>query len=452
MVSEGADNSLRSVFAGRRGRLLIGLLLAEFAAATQGIAYSTVLPLAAKELNGTSLYGATLASGTLSTILVLAVGSGVSGRLGARASLLLATGVFLAGVVLSAVAPTMVWVLMGSVLRGLAAGLLAAFGLTAIGGLYSDAVRPRVLALFALIWLLPSFVGPALNAVIALSWGWRWTMAWPAVLILAARLVVARDAAIIPWRSSGARIDVVGGGLVVAGLVAATIASGTPASWWSVSVLIIGSGVAGLAAVRTLRVLGHGRRMRLLVVFTGVNLAFFGGAGLITVAVIEGMGHGVVAGSIAFGAGLVAWSLTGLRHTTVAGAVGLGLGLVTVGLAAEAVLLTGAFGRWPTLVSTVVAFGVVGLGMGLAYPRLSSGAFDEAPPELVGSLATAVAFAEIAGTALGSVLGGGLYSMADSAGAGPAAAIGIGFGVAAAVGAATWAVWSARTRESSRTR
>ena len=159
MVSEGADNSLRAVFAGRRGRLLIGLLMAEFAAATQGIAYSTVLPLAAQDLDGTSLYGATLASGTLATILVLAVGSRLGTRLGARTSLLVATAVFLAGVVLSAVAPTMVWVLVGSVLRGLAAGLLAAFGLTAIGGLFDDAIRPRVLALYALIWLLPSLVG-----------------------------------------------------------------------------------------------------------------------------------------------------------------------------------------------------------------------------------------------------------------------------------------------------
>jgi hypothetical protein len=47
--------SLRVVFAGRRGRLLAALLLAEFAAAVQGIAYATVLPLAAQELDGGAL-------------------------------------------------------------------------------------------------------------------------------------------------------------------------------------------------------------------------------------------------------------------------------------------------------------------------------------------------------------------------------------------------------------
>jgi hypothetical protein len=49
------NSSLRAVFAGRRGRLLAALLLAEFAAAVQGIAYATVLPLASRDLDGARL-------------------------------------------------------------------------------------------------------------------------------------------------------------------------------------------------------------------------------------------------------------------------------------------------------------------------------------------------------------------------------------------------------------
>ena len=161
------DTSLRAVFAGRRGRLLLALLLAEFAAAVQGIAYATVLPLASRDLDGGRLYGATLAAGSLVTVLVLAAGSGVTARFGARTTLLVATLLYVAGVALAATAPAMGWLLAGSVLRGLAGGLLAAFGLTAVGGLYEDALRPRVLSLFALIWLLPSLLGPPLNGAIA---------------------------------------------------------------------------------------------------------------------------------------------------------------------------------------------------------------------------------------------------------------------------------------------
>lgn len=48
---------MRAVFAGQRGRLLTGLLLAEFGTAIQVIAFSTVLPLASRELTGAGLYG-----------------------------------------------------------------------------------------------------------------------------------------------------------------------------------------------------------------------------------------------------------------------------------------------------------------------------------------------------------------------------------------------------------
>jgi hypothetical protein len=77
------DTSLRAVFRGRRGRLLAALLLAEFGAAVQSVAYSTVLPLASRELDGSALYGATLAAGSLATVAVLAAGPRVFGALSA---------------------------------------------------------------------------------------------------------------------------------------------------------------------------------------------------------------------------------------------------------------------------------------------------------------------------------------------------------------------------------
>src|SRR3954447_12118796 len=120
-----ADTSLRAVFAGSRGRLLPALLLAEFAGAVQGIAYATVLPLAARELDGSRLYGATLAAGLLSGVVVLAAGPGVTARLPARQNVARAPGLFVVGVVLSACAPAMGWLLAGGVLRGIAGGLLA---------------------------------------------------------------------------------------------------------------------------------------------------------------------------------------------------------------------------------------------------------------------------------------------------------------------------------------
>jgi MFS family permease len=434
------DTSLRAVFTGRRGRLLAALLLAEFAAAVQGIAYATVLPLASRDLDGSRLYGATLAAGSLVSVLVLAAGAGLTARMGPRRTLLVATVGYVVGVALSAAAPAMAWLLVGSALRGLAGGLLAAFGLSAIGGLFDDDLRPRVLALFALVWLLPSLAGPGLNAAIAVWAGWRWAMAWPAVVVVVARLLVGRNAALVPWET-GRRPVALGSGLaVVGGLVLASLA--TASGRWGVPLLVGGVLLAAGAAVRVIDRATDGDRSRTgtLVAFSGLSMAYFAGDGLIPLAVVEGLGRGVVAASVAIGAGLVAWSLTGLKAWPGGrrpDPAVLGLALVALGLAAEALTQTGLLPRGSALPVVVGAWAVAGLGVGLAYARLSSRAFDDLATAQVAPVATAVAFAETTSLVIGSLLGAGVYSLMTTAGAPDRSAIGAGLVLATliAVGA-----------------
>jgi predicted MFS family arabinose efflux permease len=54
--------------------------------------------------------------------------------------------------------------------------------------------------------------------------------------------------------------------------------------------------------------------------------------------------------------------------------------------------------------------------MGLAYPRISSAAMDHLPPDRTYPVASAVEFAEAAGTAVGAFIGGQTYSLAHKAG------------------------------------
>lgn len=420
---------LQAVFAGRRGRLLAGLLLAEFAGAVGTIAYSSVLPLASRDLDGAALYGATLAAGTLTTILTLATGVTMHP---ARRALFVSTALYAVGVVAAAAAPAMAVILAGNVLRGVGAGLLAGFGMSVIGGLYEGALRRRVLGLFAIMWLLPSVAGPTLNGVIASTFGWRWALAWPAAVVVVARLLIGRDADVVPWQPGSRRMAAVNGPLVVLGLGAASF---TPqlGTWWAVLPFGAGTALAVLAIRRTmLALLGAAAAQLPVVVALGVvSLAFFGGDGLIALAVIDGLGYGVLASSMAIGAGLVAWSLAGLRPARRDLAV-VGITLVAAGLAvvAVAVTLNGPAG----LAGVVLAWTIGGLGMGIAYPRLTSDSFDDLPFEHVTAVATAVAFAELAGGAVGALLGGGAYSLATSATASAPHAITIALLLLAAAG------------------
>ena len=454
MGAQTVDTSLRTVFAGRRGRLLFALLLAEFAAAVQGIAYATVLPAAAADLHGDRLYGATLAAGTLVSVVVLAAGSGIGDRLGGpRRTLLTATGLFIAGVALTAAAPAMGWLLAGTALRGLAGGLLAAFGLSAIGGLFEDAVRPRVLGLFALVWLLPSLVGPPVNAALTVAVGWRWAMAWPVVVVIAARVLVGRDVDLIPAGTGRRPMALRLGLLVAGGLLLASGATGS--GRWGVPLLVLGLVAACAGGVRVLARAAGGDRRRVLVLlsFAAGVTAFFGGDGLVPKALFTGLGSGVVAYTVALAAGWVAWSLTGARPPTPRPGFDpalLGTVLVTLAVLTEAAVQTRWLGGTVALAVAIGAWAVGGLGMGLAYGRLQPEAFDDLPAEQVAPVATAVAFAETAAAVVGSLLGGGTYSLATTVGVPARTALLTGFLLLGAAGLS--AVVMARLRTGTCTR
>jgi hypothetical protein len=322
----------------------------------------------------------------------------------------------------------------GSALRGLAAGLLAALGMSAIGGLFEDALRPRVIGLFAIVWLLPSLAGPALNAGIAVAAGWRWAMAWPAVVVVVARILVGRYADLIPASTERRRVAFGTALVAVGGLAVASVASGS--GRWGVPLLAVGLVAACAAGARLLvsAAGGSGLRARVLLCFAALGMAFFGGDGLVPLSVVEGLGHGVVASAVAVGSGLVCWSLTGLRpqppgRRPDAGTVG--VSLVAVALLVEALVQFGVVQRAAELAVVVAAWAVAGLGMGMAYGKLSAQAFDDLPTEAVPPVAAAVAFAETASAVVGSLLGGGVYSLGLGLGAPVRESIGVAFLLAA---------------------
>lgn len=435
-----SDTSLRAVLAGDRGRLLVGLLFAEFGTAIQAVAEAAVLPLASRELHGAAMYGATVAGPALSAILFAILGPALTRRLGPRGVLLWSTLVYLAGVLLAVLAPAMGFVLAGRILQGAAAGLLSAFGLNAIGALYEDAIRARAVATFSVVWLFPSVVGPALNAVVASLAGWRWAMAWPAVLVIAARIVIGRRAALLPQPSRGSAAPITSGVVVLGALALAALAPGLPVPL-KIPVWIAALLIAVVAAVAVLRRLTgrQGARMLNLAVFGGMILTYFGGEALLSLGLIEVAGVGVVGASIAFAAGATSWAVTGLRpagHRRKPLMARIGAALVTAASVALAAVMLPGLGGAAALVVAVLAWGSAGAGMGSSWPLLSAAVFDRADEAEVPPLSAASAFVQAAAGATASLLGGGFYSV-TAASLSPQAGIGGGFVLVAACGAAT---------------
>ncbi|MFK3670869.1 MFS transporter [Leifsonia aquatica] len=441
---------LRSVLSGRRGGFLAALLLAEFAAAMQGIAYSTVLPVIADDLNGFPLFGATLAAGSIAAVLMLSFAPAVLDRVPPSIVLFAATLLYLAGAAIAVIAPAMEWVLAGTVVRDVAAGLFGGFGMGAIGTLFDARERPRVFGLFALVWLLPSIVGPPLNALIAEWLDWRWAIGWPAVLVVVARVLMGLTLTTVPWRrGTGRRVDAPIGIVVAVGLAVGAWGSAT-ASPLGVAALIVGGLIAGGAIVAFL-LRGGGAASRSLLAFALLCATYFGVSELLALTIVTGLGSTVTIASIAVGGGLLAWSLVGLRPRPDARPDPVVLGVVLHAVAITVILVAITLGGTVGVAGVITAAVLAGAGMGMAYPLLTSepfsvsagsGASDTSPPTTtVGAL---IAFAETSATAWSALVAGGVYSALDATGWGPRPALQIVFAVLAVLSIVSIAASAAR--------
>lgn len=439
MTTSGAT-PLRMIFAGDRGRLLVGLLFAEFGTAVQTVAEAAVLPLASKELHGAAEYGPTVAAPTLTAIAFIVLGPALTARLGPGRTLLASTGVYVVGVLLAVLAPTMAFVLAGRLVQGAAIGLLSGFGLSAIGALFEDALRPRVIGLFSLSWLLPSVLGPVLNAAVASVAGWRGAMAWPALVVVVARLVIGRRAGMLPDPDTPPRVPAVSAITVTAGLVLASAGPGLPEAFrvpvWAAGLVL--ALVGGVLLVQRL-LGGTGVSLLLLGVVAGLNIGFFGGEGLLSLGVIAVTGGGVLGASIAYAAGAASWSILGLRPSgkrlrRYTGIIG-GAAIASATALLSIVTLSAANGL-AALATVGVGWAVAGIGMGLAYPVFAATPFDGVEAGRVPAVSAAVAFAQTAGTAVAGLLGSGFYSV--TAGVLPTSAgVGVGYALVGAGAVAT---------------
>lgn len=377
--------SLRALFHGPRGGLLAALLLTEFAAGVSGLSYAAVLPVAAAELDGVALYGPAVTISGVVGIAVMPAGAYLYGRLGPQAQLWLSTAVFLLGVTTTVMAVSMTMLIAGLAIRGLAAGLLAGLGLGVLSGLYEDPKdRERAFGLFALMWVVPSLIGPLVNSAILLSVGWRPAMAWPAILLLIGRALVSRSLrrAVLdrpdapPVLSGMPWFLVIATGLVVAQV---TIVVGSPLvlaiALVAVTGVLMGAFQKAVASTTPARPRAQSGGWALALTCAG----YFGiGAIVPLIAVVIIDPSGVLA-AVLVALGPLAWALlsaggVGPRLSTTSARIIAAAGFpVAAGLAAAGALRAEE-GAWGAMLLGAAVL-VAGAAMGVIYPKIMTLAF-----------------------------------------------------------------------------
>ena len=155
-------------------RIIVGILLTMLLAALDQVIVATALPSIAASLgdfdNLSWIVTANLLSGTAATPLY----GKLSDIYGRRAMMLIAIGMYAAGSLACAVAPTMLALIFARALQGLGGGGLMPLVQTIIGDVASPRDRPRYQGYTSSIFILSTVGGPLVGGFIAQHFHWSW--------------------------------------------------------------------------------------------------------------------------------------------------------------------------------------------------------------------------------------------------------------------------------------
>lgn len=373
------------------------------------MAVATALPVAARELGGLSLYAWALTGFLGATMFATGVGGGVCDRIGPRLPLGGGGLCFGAGLVVSGVSTSMPMLIAGRVVQGLGAGLTIVAVYVVIGQCYPEALRPKVMAMLATAWVVPSVVGPFIAGGLTEYVSWRWAfLALVPLVPIPLAVVLPRVRGV--RRSSGQQPGRVGLALAMALGAAVLQWAGIEAEHrhWVVAALAaaVGLGLVGLGAWRLFPpgTLWLRRGLPSVVAFRGVIAGgFFGCEAYVPLMLVEHRGATPTLAGLAVATTAVGWASgswwqgrSGLKMRR-SGLVRLGAAVTTVGVAVtgSASIVTSALvvPAWLSGVGLLVG----GLGMGLSMSSNSVLLFDFSHPEEQGANSAALQMSDSLG-------------------------------------------------------
>jgi MFS family permease len=223
---------------GRREVVAIigGLALAMFLSALNQTIVATALPTIGRAFDDFENLSWVMIAYLLTSTVVAPLYGKLSDIYGRRGMMLVALGVFMAGSAASAVAPSMLMLILGRGLQGIGGGGIVPLAQSII----ADAVPPRERGYYQAytgsVWIIAGGLGPVLGGVIAEHLHWSMIFWLNVPLALAAAFLSHRQLRLVPVHERSHKIDVTGALLMMAAAVALLLAltwGGTRFPWLS---------------------------------------------------------------------------------------------------------------------------------------------------------------------------------------------------------------------------
>lgn len=154
--------------------LAVGLLAGVLAIAFEGIAVATAMPAAAADLGQVELYAWAFSLYMVGMLTGSVAAGRMADRRGALGPTLLGFSVFIVGLLIAGFASTMLLLLIGRLVQGLAAGALQVSLYFVIAHAFPVERRPVMMTAFSACWILPAFIGPPIAGFVTRTWSWHW--------------------------------------------------------------------------------------------------------------------------------------------------------------------------------------------------------------------------------------------------------------------------------------
>jgi MFS family permease len=408
-------------------RLTLGLVLIMLGPAFETLSVATILPKIVANLGGLSFYGWSFSAYMLATLVGLILAGDEADQRGPAIPFIFGVALFATGLALAGTASSMIMFVISRGVQGFGAGIIASVVYVCVGRGYPEQLKPRMVAVLSSAWVVPGLIGPALAGLVADFVGWRWVFLglFP-IVPLATGLVFPALRKLTP--SLKRRSLNLPRLLATAGLVAGSgvVLTGLQAQSTAIAIILILPGLAiGIPSLRhllppgTLRVKAG---LPAAIATMGLlSLAYFGGEAFLPLTLVSIRGQNTIIAGIALTAATLTWTAGSWVQAHLAPRQGrrilviIGLLLIALGLAGiTSVLIPGI----PVIVA-IAAWGVGGLGMGLAYSTLSLVVLETAPGDQMGSASASMELSSVLGTAIGTGLGGAIIAFAAGSGRSP---------------------------------
>lgn len=365
--------------------IVAGIMLAMFLSALEQTIVAPALPAIGRSLGNIDRLSWVITAYLLAVTAATPLFGKLSDIYGRRAILMLAIGIFVAGSIACALAPTLWMLVLSRGLQGVGGGGLLPITQTIIADMLSPRERPVIQGRTSVMFMSASILGPVLGGLLTDHLHWSFIFWINVPLGLVALVMTERALRRLPRHERPHRLDLIGAALLVGAAVALMLVlslGGTHYPWVSWPTLALALGSAALWALFVLRLLTAREPFIPLAILRGrvtsmiTAAAFFSIGTVIGVTIFMPLYCQTVLGLSASLSGLVLIAYMG--GATLASLVStrfvvrmqrymrVPLGGLVIGIAALVTLAVNAAGHPIGLV--VALMFVLGCGLGPMYP------------------------------------------------------------------------------------